>query len=32
MSFRTALTGLNAANSDLGVISNNIANIKGNCS
>ena len=26
MSFRTALTGLNAANSDLGVISNNIAN------
>lgn len=26
MSFRTALTGLNAATSDLGVISNNIAN------
>ena len=26
MSFRTALTGLNAANADLGVISNNIAN------
>lgn len=26
MSFRTALTGLNAAGSDLGVISNNIAN------
>ena len=26
MSFRTALTGLNAASSDLGVISNNIAN------
>lgn len=26
MSFRTALTGLNAASADLGVISNNIAN------
>lgn len=26
MSFRTALTGLNAASADLAVISNNIAN------